>query len=288
MKTTGTNKFYNKMKKKIAIIILGACTSLMAIGQNPLKTDWQAEDLKGKVKSVKEVTYRAVDKFGQIHKGEIIERRTNKYNNKGHLTEQFKMEDEESNTKTFTYKYDNNGKRIEESVYNSDRKLSGKQFYKYNNAGKLTGCLIYNGLDSSLVGKFLYQYSDNGNCEERLYSAYGMLSKKTIYDSNYNLLEEYAYNDDDGDLEEKNVYEYKDGYLINIFTYNYFDNLIQEMSCNDKGDVIEVVFYEYGKAEKYTSTYKYDTKGNWIEQAIIKSEANIVLRIETREFEYYE
>jgi YD repeat-containing protein len=275
------------MKKKIAIILLVTGTSLMAIGQNPLQTDWQTEDLKGKIKNMKSVTYRAVDKFGQIHKGEMITQITNKYNNKGHLTEQIKIEDGESNTKTYTYKYDNNGKRIEESDYNSDKELLAKHIYRYNHAGKLTECFVYDGLDSSLVGKFLYQYSDNGNCEERLYSAYGTLSKKAIYDNKYNLLEEYTY-DDNGYLEAKNVYEYKDGHLISAFAYDYFDELIRQMSCNDKGDGIEFLFYEDGKTEKYTSTYKYDTKGNWIEYTTTKSEADIVLTIETREFEYYE
>ncbi|MGQ3586239.1 hypothetical protein [Ornithobacterium rhinotracheale] len=54
--------------KRIILIMLSAL-SLWACDKHHKKTDAEKMHLKGKVKSVKQTTYKAVEKFGQVERG---------------------------------------------------------------------------------------------------------------------------------------------------------------------------------------------------------------------------
>lgn len=121
------------MKKIILVILSVLC--LVSYGQLEKKTekknDLTEENLKGKVKSIKETLYEAVDKFGQIKKGNVLNNYFTIYNKKGNTIEGNEYySNRRFNYKT-TYKYDEKGNNIEENYYNSNGRLYEKHTYKY-------------------------------------------------------------------------------------------------------------------------------------------------------------
>ena len=93
--------------KKIILAILSVLR-LVSCKQSEKKNDLTEENLKGKVKSIKETPYEAVDKFGQIEKGNVL------------------YDDGTS----FTI-YNEKGNIIEENYHNSNGRLYEKHTYKY-------------------------------------------------------------------------------------------------------------------------------------------------------------
>ena len=121
------------MKKIILVILSVLC--LVSYGQlekkSEKKNDLTEENLKGKVKSIKETTYKAVDKFGQIEKGDVLNNYFNIYNEKGNKIEDNSYDSDGRLHSKYTYKYDEKGNMIEENWYESDGSLYEKHTYKY-------------------------------------------------------------------------------------------------------------------------------------------------------------
>ena len=81
------------MKKILSLFIVG----LFLVGcseKDAKKTGWERDNLKGKVKSITETKYKAVEKPGKVQKVSL--------------------------SKKYSYKYDNNGNKIEYASYNSN------------------------------------------------------------------------------------------------------------------------------------------------------------------------
>ena len=100
---------------------------------NKKKTDLEDDNLNGKVKSVKEIEYNAIDKFGKIQKGEKSTYGDSKftlYNKDGNKIKDSVGSLLSKDRNKIIYKYDS-GNRIEESWYKSDGSLEGKGIYKY-------------------------------------------------------------------------------------------------------------------------------------------------------------
>ena len=91
------------MKKIILATLSVLC--LVSCNQSEKTNDLTEENLKGKVKSITENTYEAVEKFGQIEKDITISSYFHIYNEKGN--------------------------KIEENDYDSDGRLDEKYTYKY-------------------------------------------------------------------------------------------------------------------------------------------------------------
>ena len=152
------------------------------------KNDLTEENLKGKVKSIKETLYEAVDKFGQIEKGNVLY---------------------DAFTFPFTI-YDEKGNNIEENHYDSDGRLSYKYIYKYDKKGNNIEENHYDS-DGRLDSKYIYKYDEKGNkIEENRYDSNGRLSQKTTYkyDEKGNTIEKNDY-DSDGRPAENYSYKYE-------------------------------------------------------------------------------
>ena len=126
------------MEKIILAILSVLC--LVSCNQSEKKNDLTEENLKGKVKSITENTYEAVDKFGQIEKGDVLVDssavytdygRFKIYNEKGNKIEENRYDSDGSLDFKDTYKYDEKGNKIEINNYNSDGRLDSKTTYKY-------------------------------------------------------------------------------------------------------------------------------------------------------------
>ena len=107
--------------KKIILAILSVLR-LVSCKQSEKKNDLTKENLKGKVKSIKETTYEAVEKFGQIEKSDVLYDRSyfTIYNEKGNIIEKNHYEFDGRLGYKVTYKYDKKGNKIEENYYDSD------------------------------------------------------------------------------------------------------------------------------------------------------------------------
>ena len=180
------------MEKIILVILSVLC--LVSCNQSEKKNDLTEENLKGKVKSITENTYEAVDKFGQIEKGDVLvdssavytdDGRFKIYNEKGNKIEENYYNSNGSLIYKNTYKYDEKGNKIEENYYNSNGRLYSKTTYKYDEKGNKIEEYHYDE-DGKFNYKYTYKYDEKGNkIEENWYDSDGSLYEKHTYKYEY-------------------------------------------------------------------------------------------------------
>ena len=207
--------------KKIILAILSVLY-LVSYGQLEKKNDLTEENLKGKVKSIKETTYKAVDKFGQIKKGNVLNNYFTIYNKKGNTIEGNEYYSDGSLNDKTTYKYDEKGNKIEKNNYYYSGRLDSKTTYKYDEKGNNIEENIYyydgygykttykydekgNKIEKNIDGsvdrlgyKYTYKYDEKGNTIEQNIYYHGSrpaenYSYKYEYDKNNNWTQEIEY-----------------------------------------------------------------------------------------------
>ena len=211
--------------KKIILAILSVLR-LVSCKQSEKKNDLTEENLKGKVKSIKETPYEAVDKFGQIEKGNVLYDDFifpfTIYDEKGNKIEEYHYDEDGNLSSKDTYEYDEKGNNIERNWYDSDGRLGYKLIYKYNEKGNIIEENYYDS-NGSLSYKTTYKYDKKGNkIEDNSYDSDGSLNSKTTYkyDEKGNMIE---YNTD-GRFGEKYTYKYE---------YDKNNNWIQQVTYED-------------------------------------------------------
>ncbi|MDR1897461.1 MAG: hypothetical protein LBR10_11790 [Prevotellaceae bacterium] len=248
-----------KIKKIFVLTVVLLLTTTTGFAQEKTsrqKTDVEKAGLKGEVKSVKTVTYQAIEKSGKITKGEI---------DSLHTIEE--------------YLYDSNGNLIAQNSYESGDHLKEIHTYKYDSIGNRieTDRYYSNGM---LASKIIHQYDSTGNpIEDIYYRPDGSLSATSIF--------KY---DTDGDLIEENFYD-PDGSLSSTAIFSEFARKDKYDNC---GNPIETIFYQPDRILfKDTYKYKYDSKGNWTERISYYKKPNSVRKgkaysITERTITYYE
>lgn len=229
------------------------------------KNDVEKMKLYGKVKSLRKISYKVVEKYGDIYKGDI----SYKYSS------------------NVDCKFNEDGVIMEENMYDSyDGSLETKKIYIYDDKGNKIE-EIYNNSEGFPTVKKKYKYDDKGNnIELNGYRFDGILSSKYThtFDDKGNEIESNSYNPDDGTLKYKmfkryDIFgnlilisqHYPNGKLYHKLTYKY----------DDKGNKIEL--NKYGK--KYTFKYEFYENNNWIKR--IDYEDGIPITIVERTIEYY-
>jgi antitoxin component YwqK of YwqJK toxin-antitoxin module len=266
------------MKKIILLTLLAAVMTTGSSAQTApaKKTDWEKDGLKGKVKSIREITYEAVEKFGKLTKGEIFCDESGcfvyqrKYDTKGNKIEENRYYSNGSLDDKYTYKYDDKGNLTEENRYKSNGSLDWKKTYKYDGKGNRTELNIYDS-DGSLDREYTYKYDDKGNLiEENYYNSNGSLSWKYTYkyDGKGNNIEYNVY--EDGSLDSKKTYKYDDkGNCIEMTEYNSDGSLKKKDTYKvavQDDEVKKNIHKLLDGIFSSNKTYKYDDKGNWIEE----------------------
>lgn len=307
-----------------AFVLLFIVLILSFSSENKQQNDLERSNLKGKVKTLRQISYHAIDKFGEITKGDIDGSGIlapgeyyNKYNDKGFLTESIaKYFDGDTLIFQEIYTYDGYGNEIEIYQSNSEGEI-GKETHKYDDKGNPIELNRYYPVDSlEATWRYTYKYDDNDNIiEETTYtngSSEGRLVTYT-YDDKDNLTEVSVYTtvgilhwkntykyDDKGNETEMNSYSY-DGSLSwkEISKYDDNGNKIESNRFNpyatdfkyiykydDKNNLIEEHTYYDGSLSKYEIyKYDYDKKNNWIKQ--IHFIDGIPKYIIERQIEYY-
>jgi hypothetical protein len=270
---------------------------------NKIKNDLTELKLKGKVKTLTETGFWAIDKFGEIQNGDIIEKNTLIFNEKGIIIEKkwnkqkgWGIESEDK------YKYDDKGNLIEVNKFNTEGKFCHKWMYKYDDKGnKIYKEEYYD--TGSLANKFMYKYDDKGNeieMDDLAYNCSHPNYAKYIYkcDEKGNQIEEYDYDQGKQEWYHKYTFEYDNkGNKIEINYYSYTISggwLNEKDTCmyDDNSNKIEIdkTFYSPGGSilnNKDTCKYKhdYDKTGNWTKETEFKNDNPQI--ITEREITYY-
>ncbi len=195
----------------LAISLLCSCSGTVQKQNNEAqeqKNDLKDMNLKGQVKQLQENTYDAVEKFGEIQKGDINSSITYIFNDKGNKMEE-NVYYKGSLYKKITYKYDDKGKMIEENWYKPD---GSKITYncKYDDKRNKTEMNVYDS-NGILDSKHTYKFNDKGNKIE--WNEYGYDLNGGIIDSNKIT---YKYDEKGNKMEED-----WSGSLSYKYTYKY-------------------------------------------------------------------
>ena len=94
------------MKKVLTIVLAMLC--LASCEKSTQKNDLAELKLNGKIKSIREIPYEAVEKFGEVVKGDALDRFG----------------------KNLQITFNEKGNKLEENSFNSDGRLSFKYTYK--------------------------------------------------------------------------------------------------------------------------------------------------------------
>lgn len=261
-------KYKNKatMKSKtffafvLPLLTLANCGNSSKIGN-----DLKELKLNGRIKSIKESSFEAVEKFGEISKGNIVSSEYLLFNREGNKTEENSYKPDRSLNSRSTYEYDDKGNQIKVNSYKPDGSLGFRDTFEYDDKGNQIELNSYKP-DGSLNLRWTFEYDDKGNqIELNAYKSDGSLDFR--HTSEY---------DDKGNEIELNAYE-SDGSLNSKWTYKY----------DDKGNRIEASAYysDRGLIPEITYQYEFDEQKNWIKQIVFEN--GIPKKIIEREIEYY-
>lgn len=233
-------------------------------------------NLKGKVKSVKSEQFRAIEKFGEVVKGErinvveedgldlMIPNTLLSFNNKGIIE--------------WMSHFDKNGY----GQFKANLKDTVINLYSTN--GDLLMRIIGNDIDFPTElftydadGKFLFKtiisYDNNKNkIEDKEYSADGNLISLSNYSYNKKNL---VSKENKWVIIESGYYSNRQDTIKSLTTYTY----------NDRNDIAEFTLIKDEKEKKRTYTYKYDENENWIQK--IEYNGFTPIQLEEREIEYF-
>jgi hypothetical protein len=102
-----------------------------------IKNDLDNLNLQGNVKSLKEISYKAVDKFGEYEKGtrsRSDKTETDKYiifNQFGYIIEDYILNHDSLLIRSRLIQYDSTNRVTEENIYNDEGYLVSKGIYTY-------------------------------------------------------------------------------------------------------------------------------------------------------------
>lgn len=153
-------------------ILLSACSFF-----NKENNDLDKMNLNGKIKSIRESSFQAIEKFGEVTKG--IKAREDEwefdyirtYNHKGNIIESNEYNSDGSLNFKRTYEYDDKGNKIKSNEYKSDGSLGYKSISKYDNKGNLIEGNVCK-LDGIQDYRWTLKYDDKGNLIKKEY--YGL------------------------------------------------------------------------------------------------------------------
>ncbi|MCG6842862.1 hypothetical protein HUW77_00180 [Fusobacterium nucleatum subsp. nucleatum] len=295
-------KYLKKYLGGLTLMLLVFSYSFSAIMP---ETDWKKKDLKGKVKTMTETTYKYEDNEVKKKKtifnenGYIIEelhydknrKEKKRYNDKGLLVERHEH--------TYTYEYDKNGnlvqtKRTKNKTYGTLEKIT------YNKEGKVIRTQTYTQNQYDKAG---VKITDDSNYfKDKNRELYQSLSDYSyIYDKKGRLQETRDNRFSSGTI--KNSYEYEDGLYVKIAELvtqkfvTYYDkdgNEVYYMWVTQPSSEFEpkiqlYLAFKETKRDKYGNlTYQVANRVEVVD--ITKGEGNEVGIYEKKviEYEYYE
>ncbi len=268
----------------VSFILLVSCSKT-----EKEESDLEKMKLNGKVKSLREFSYEAVEKFGELSRGKRKREYSWKkdkhyiFNRKGYKIELTNFESDGSLYNKTKWKYNDEVNIIEKVKYQQDGSIDTKETHKYNNEGKQTEFKNFNS-KGNMVGIFSIEYNTDTailvkgvkyNKDGSVYIKISGYSKES--DNGRMLGETYIYNSD-GSLKEKeaSIYDNKDNPL-EVKTFNPDGSLLKKEAYKyNDGNKTKYSYYKSDGSINYELTYKYDNKNNLIEKIKFNSNGDIV------------
>jgi len=281
---------------KYAILLLPVLVLFSCTGQNFPKKDLNYYEVEGKVNHLSIYHYLALEKDGEIVKGEPY------------------LEGEGDQTLTFNKQ----GYAIEVYFYGEADSLDSKLIRDHDKDFKCLGEAGFNAKNEPIF-EWIWLYDDKGNNTERIqvqedsslftswylyYDESGELIARTVFRSpNSNLFDSLRWTLDD---KKRQVEEWNYGYyglygynkveyigetdkIAKIYRYDYLEDLTDyfELSYNDHDLLADAKQFNADSLEQQVLNfeYTYDEKGNWITKIQFK-EGNPVY-LDERRIIYY-
>lgn len=262
------------MKLKIYSII--TITSLLFFSCNKskeIKNDLMKQNLNGNVKSITENSFFALEKFGEIIKGdsfrntygELTDNSYIEFNNNGYIVKSFSFLSKKN-------EYNVKNQLIAKQHLSEDlKKIVSTETYKYDDKGYL----IESNNDYSKY-KSKYLNDKNGNCiESNIYDSTGNLFYKSKTNIRFN-----KKGDRIEDRKSYNGYGTPSSHRIKIFDKS--GNNIEECSYFDNGEILAKTISKYnennllieliyGRTKIECEYRKFDTNNNWTEEVKFKN-----------------
>lgn len=306
------------MKTRLFLISLIVFTILSCSEKKDIKSEKKSDlklmELNGKVKSIRELIYNAIEKNGEYIKQEKatmcrigpIEKYI-LFNQKGYIIEEIEhfVNGDINNYNRTTNSYDINdniieichydiiqnciykkvttynkqNKVVEEKFYESDKKLKSISKYKYDQNGyaiEKTEYLANGDMDEKIICK----NDSKGNPIEILnYDSKGKLNNKenNKYDNNGNNIESITKWPEGGYIKSTSIYDEKNNLIEHEYYYDEILNSSESyLYSDDRLTKIEETKFEKRYNPDYDSykTTKYDKKGNQIECIIKRIEGD--------------
>jgi hypothetical protein len=233
-------------------------------------------NLKGDIKQIKQFTYIAIEKFGEIQKGEIqpnifFPENQNMilvFDNNGYIKEKENFDKAGIYNGKIINNYNEQKIIISVIGYNNKGSINYSQKGIYD-AEKMTVKSIINYPEDYSVQTIDYYDNSNRKIKIDWFREDGKLSSRTIfkYDKKGNIIEENIYTSD-GKLYSKNQNIFNnEGYKIEKITSNDSGQKNDYFKYDDFGNIIEEYSNKPGiLVNKYIYKYKYDSKNNWVER----------------------
>ena len=300
---------------KYCVGLLFLLCSTLAVGQRQRnQNDWVNDGLHGKVKSIVIKEYFITNDTAQ--QGELLEYAVKNYNERGYLTEikEFNGDGTMSQRQVFVY----SKKKQEELLYDEEGNLKEKTLTKLNIMEKPTQSIVVDAR-GKLQGKTTYQYDEKdrlikqcgynakGKLSEKHYATYEkdvlcqlltfseFANKKILYkfDIHRNPIEMMVYDSRTKVFLEKITQKFDEN--KNLIEKKSWDekNTLKSSDCykyDEKGNVLEQLLFDADMDFHgiYFYVYQYDRNNNWTSQTLYEgAEKQAEIRIE-RIIEYYE
>lgn len=256
-----------------------------------IKNDLSKLNLFGEINSIKEFSYNAIEKDGEIVKvkrsghydgesvyynfnrrGNLIEKKEhssfsgevkystiNSYDKNGNLVKKENLQAQ------YTYSYDNKNNKIEEIFYYPKDEFYKRETFQYNTTNKLIKRNWYKP-DGTLYDVQVFTYNNQSNKKEmKFYSNDELSFSETFkYDNDENVIENLNF-DSSGKLRRKNVFQFYD----NIEEVKSFDGIggLTGHAVNKFDSLHNRIGWEWFKLDgssKGSSIFNYDEFGNLI------------------------
>lgn len=264
-KFTKTLKVLNQSVSYLLMLFsLFLSNSLLSQTEN----DWTKYNLKGKVRSIKEVSYKIKEEFGSFYKDK--EEWDNPFVNDLYVPMSIQMSMQKSNKYII---FNRKGFEVESVLEGKLMDLTYLYKYLYNDYGILSEKTTYDA-DGRFIRKYKYSFLKGS-----------VLSSKILLGDDGHPLWMYKYEyDDDENLILKDSFFFIDGIgrveTIHLYEYDYRGNNTLIKEYNSARKLMTATFYEYDNKsnviEKYITwadgehhikrhyTYNFDINGNWI------------------------
>lgn len=280
----------NKMKYitlMIVALLLFSCNKQEIERPMPKK-----ENANIGIKAIKAFSYSAINKDGEVLKGDLISNSIDKYDEKGNLLESLSYGSDGKLKDDLIYKYDEQGYLTEFTSQVAHVMSPYKWTYSYDKMGREIEMNVYSK-DGSLDYGSTSRYDETGNMIERIcYDSNDYSSKKVyLYDANGNMIEMNEYYDGSNVSSLKHTYKYDDkGNTIEYIAENPVVHFFtrQTYEFDSIGNMTVLVSYELTGSTVATTNYKYlnsDSDGNWHRKECYLN--GVINWITEREIDYY-